>query len=484
MEFNGVFHQAYDNYCYPINEDELIINIKTGYDVKEVNIILGDPFAAGILGGGENWNGDKQPVIFKKKLKNQIWWTTTVKPPYKRLKYYFELITEDERWFYFEDGFVSAEQMALEGRSRQCFVFPWMNPCDIPVTPKWVNDTIWYQIFPDRFCNGDHSIDPEDVVPWRNKGKVKNEECFGGDFAGIINKLDYLKELGISGIYLTPINESPSNHKYDTTDYSKIDPGFGDEETFKTLVKEAHDRGMKIMLDGVFNHCGYYFKPWQDVLEKGQDSQYYEFDAVMNYPLGESIKDFWIDKSLTNRDFEYTINRCYTNYMQQTNDVLFNLLDSHDTKRLRSDVKNLDEYFAQLAVLFAMPGSPCIYYGTEIAMEGSFDPDCRRCMPWDDIESGRYKERINMVSQLIHLRINEPLLKSRNFHFPDDFSDNPRVIQFRKMGWVDTYVEVIINCSEEDIEVPKDGQILFERHCIDTTLLQNGILIRKIEGRS
>lgn len=87
-------------------------------------------------------------------------------------------------------------------------------------------------------------------------------------------------------------------------------------------------------------------------------------------------------------------------------------------------------------------------------MEGSFDPDCRRCMPWDDIES------------------------------PDDFSDNPRVIQFRKMGWVDTYVEVIINCSEEDIEVPKDGQILFERHCIDTTLLQNGILIRKIEGRS
>ncbi len=275
MEFNGVFHQAYDNYCYPINEDELIINIKTGYDVKEVNIILGDPFAAGILGGGENWNGDKQPVIFKKKLKNQIWWTTTVKPPYKRLKYYFELITEDERWFYFEDGFVSAEQMALEGRSRQCFVFPWMNPCDILVTPKWVNDTIWYQIFPDRFCNGDHSIDPEDVVPWRNKGKVKNEECFGGDFAGIINKLDYLKELGISGIYLTPINESPSNHKYDTTDYSKIDPGFGDEETFKTLVKEAHDRGMKIMLDGVFNHCGYCFKPWQDVLEKGQDSQYY-----------------------------------------------------------------------------------------------------------------------------------------------------------------------------------------------------------------
>ena len=476
--------------------------------------------------------------------------------------------------------------MQLEGRSRQCFVFPWMNPCDVPVTPKWVNDTVWYQIFPDRFCNGDHSIDPDYVVPWRdNKETVTNEECFGGDFAGIISKLDYLKNLGITGLYLTPINEAPSNHKYDTTDYTKIDPRFGDEETFKTLVNEAHARGIRIMLDGVFNHCGYYFGPWQDVLNKGRDSKYFdwfminewpldqrgqaaqkkqlytfaffdnmpklntnnpkvrkyfidicanwvnnygvdgirldvanevshvfckelrirlkeinpdiyilgeiwhnalpwlrgdEFDAVMNYPLGESIKDFWIDKSQTNEDLECMVNRCYTTYMQQTNDVLFNLLDSHDTKRLRTDVKNLDEYFAQLAVLFAMPGSPCIYYGTEIAMEGSYDPDCRRCMPWDDIDAGKNKERISIIARLIRLRKEEPLLKSRDFHFPDDFCEYPRVIQFRKMGWEDNYVEVIINCSEEDIEVPMDGEILLERHYIDTTLLQNGILIRKI----
>ena len=236
MEFNGVFHQAYDNYCYPLNEEELIINIKTGYDVKRVNIILGDPFDAGILGGGESWSGKSEPIYFKKRLKNQIWWTTTVKPEYKRLKYYFELQTDSETWFYFEDGFVSQEQMELEGRSRQCFVFPWMNPSDVAKTPAWVNDTVWYQIFPDRFCNGDHSIDPDYVVPWRECNQsVKNEECFGGDLAGIASKLDYLKEIGITGIYLTPINEAPSNHKYDTTDYTKIDPRFGDEETFIKL---------------------------------------------------------------------------------------------------------------------------------------------------------------------------------------------------------------------------------------------------------
>ncbi len=589
MEFNAVYHIARDNYCYPLNEEELIINIKTGYDVKEVNIIQGDPFAAGILGGGEDWDGEKEKIPFKKRLKNQIWWTTTVKPEYKRLKYYFELITETECWFFFEDGFVSSDQMHLEGRSRQCFVFPWMNPCDVPVTPKWVNDTVWYQIFPDRFCNGDASNDPKDVVPWRNKGKVTNEECFGGDLAGIIQKLDYIQNLGINGLYLTPINESPSCHKYDTTDYTKIDPRFGDEETFISLVEQAHARGIRIMLDGVFNHCGYYFAPWQDVLKNGPESEYFdwfmvnewpldetgnaarkkqlytfafydrmpklntnnpkvrkyfvdicadwveryhidglrldvanevshrfckelhdrlkainpdiyilgeiwhnampwlrgdEFDAVMNYPLGQSIKDFWIDKSLTNEDFEYTVNRCYTNYMQQINDVLFNLLDSHDTKRLRTDTKNLDEYFSQLAVLFAMPGSPCIYYGTEIALEGGYDPDNRRCMPWEDIEAGKYEERIAVIAQLIQLRKEEPLMKSRNFHFPDDFSKYPRVIQFRKVDWVDCYLEIVINCSEEDIEVVNEGgEILLERHYIDSTLLSNGILIRKFQQK-
>lgn len=584
MDFNAVYHRANDNFCYPLDENRLIINIKTGYDVKYVNLIHGDPFSAGILGGGETWTGEAVNIPFKKRLKNQLWWTTTIEPPFKRLKYYFELQTENERWFYFEDGFVSEAQMQLTGRSRQCFVFPWMNPADIAVTPSWVNETIWYQIYPERFCNGDSSIDPEGTLPWRNKGAVTNQEFFGGDLAGIIKKLDYIKDLGVSGLYLTPINEAPTSHKYDTTDYKKIDPHFGSEETMKTLVKEAHQRGIRIMLDGVFNHTGKDFAPWQDVREKGPESEYWdwfmvnewpfreeggcarekqyytfafydsmpklntnhpavreyllevcenwvkeydvdgirldvaneishrfckelrirlkaikpdiyilgeiwhdampwlrgdEFDAVMNYPLGESIKDFWIDKSLTNEDFEYTINRCYTGYMQQTNDVLFNLLDSHDTKRLRSDVRNLDEYFQQLAVLFTMPGSPCIFYGTEIAMEGGYDPDCRRCMPWEDIEAGVYAERMEIVKSLLKLRKNEPLLRGRDFHFPNRIGRS-RVIEFCKMGWIDQYVEVIINCEEEDIEIEREGEILFSRHYIDTTLLKNGILIRKI----
>ncbi|RDU22387.1 glycoside hydrolase family 13 protein [Anaerosacchariphilus polymeriproducens] len=583
MDFNAVYHRANDNFCYPLDKERLIINIKTGYDVKYVNIVQGDPFKEGILGGGETWTGEILNIPFKKRLKNQIWWTTTLEPQFKRLKYYFELQTEDELWYYFEDGFVSQRQLNMEGRSRQCFVFPWMNPSDIPVVPQWVNDTVWYQIFPDRFYNADASINPSYVLPWRNKGKVSNEEFYGGDLQGIKEKLNYLQELGISGIYLTPINESPSSHKYDTTDYFKIDSHFGSEETFQSLVQEAHQRNIKVMLDGVFNHCGSKFEPWLDVVEKGPDSEYWEwflieewpfdfskgaarnkqyysfafcdqmpklntnnpkvrdyfiqvcetwikkydvdgirldvanelshtfckelrkelkkikpdvyilgeiwhdampwlrgdeFDGVMNYPLAESIKDFWIDKSLSKEDFEFMINRCYTGYMQQTNDVLFNLLDSHDTKRLRSEVHSIDEFYQQLATLFIMPGSPCIFYGTEIAMEGGHDPDCRRCMPWEEIEQGIYDESIEILKQLICLRQQEPLLKSRNFHFPN-FYENPRVIEISKLGWIDNAVDIIMNCSEEEISIEEEGEILFHRHFSEGILGKNGILIRK-----
>ncbi|MBE5876062.1 MAG: alpha-glycosidase [Lachnospiraceae bacterium] len=581
MEFGAVFHRATDNYCYALDENQLIINIKTGYDVKEVNIIYGDPFANGILGGGEEWTGDKTGIPYKKRLKHQLWWTTTIVPEFKRLKYYFELITEDEKWYYFEDGFVSEEQMQLSGRSRQCFTMPWLNPSDVNKTPYWVNETIWYQIFPDRFCNGNPDINPENVLEWGSKKKIENRDLYGGDLQGILDRLDYLQRLGITGIYLTPINESPSNHKYDTTDYEKIDPHFGNELMMKTLVQSAHSKGIRIMLDAVFNHSGFYFKPWQDVLEKGPQSEYYdwfminqwplekgaakkgqlytfaffdgmpklntnqpkvreyligvvcdwvrkydvdgiridvaneishtfckelrtalkaikpdiyilgeiwhdaiawlrgdEYDAVMNYPLAGSMKDFFIDESLTGEDFEYMVNRCYTNYMQQSNDVLFNMLDSHDTIRLRSVVKNEEEYRALLTLLFTMPGSTCIYYGTEIGMEGGFDPDCRRCMPWNQIEEGVFDERIKFMRELITLRKSQPLMRERNFHFPSEY-ENPRVIQFWKMGWSEK-LEIVVNSSDEEIELLKckEGKVLFSQKLENGVLQSGGVCVR------
>lgn len=134
-------------------------------------------------------------------------------------------------------------------------------------TPDWIKGGIFYQIFPDRFYfSGEEKKDiPAGRVmrsDWGNEpewrptpeGKVLNNDFFGGDLKGITEKLPYLKELGVNCIYLNPIFESHSNHRYDTADYGKIDPVLGTEEDFVKLCAEARERGIHIILDGVFSH--------------------------------------------------------------------------------------------------------------------------------------------------------------------------------------------------------------------------------------
>lgn len=582
MEFNGVYHKTSEQMSYPLNEQELIVNLKTGYDVERVFIHYGDPFETGILGGNEKWTGVREEICFKKRLKHQLWWTTTLKPRYKRCKYYFELHTKDEVWNYFEDGFLTEEQTEMDGRMLQCFTVPWMNPADINDTPDWVNETVWYQIFPDRFCRGKDSAKEAGLTPWR-EGEVTNEERFGGNLNGIRERLSYLAELGITGIYLNPIMQAESNHKYDTTDYTRIDPNFGTEEEFAALVTEAHEKGIRIMVDAVFNHCGRKFAPWMDVQEKGEQSEYAdwfmvqnwedirkkadtrdgrfysfafadgmpklntnnpeviayfskvcedwirkfdidgirfdvgnevshtflkclrkhlrqikpdlyflgeiwhdasqwlggdEYDAVMNYPLMSGIHDFFLDKGMEKSEFEYMVNHCYTMYMQQSNNVMFNLLDSHDTQRLMSRFDNLDMFYQQLAVLFTMPGSPCIYYGTEIAMEGGFDPDCRRCMPWDKLEQPEYQEKIQTMQNLVAMRKGEEMCKSLYFHFPEEY-EAKRLVEYIKLDEAGNQLEVLLNCSDEEVEIREGGEVLFARKYENGRLGANGTLIRR-----
>ena len=126
--------------------------------------------------------------------------------------------------------------------------------------------------------------DPEDTLAWGSAEPSKTN-FFGGDLEGVIQNLDYLKELGISGIYFTPIFKAYSNHKYDTIDYLEIDPQFGTKETFKRLVELCHEKGIKVMLDAVFNHSGFYFPQFQDVLEKGSESRYKDWFHVHEFPL-------------------------------------------------------------------------------------------------------------------------------------------------------------------------------------------------------
>jgi len=149
--------------------------------------------------------------------------------------------------------------------------------------PHWVQDAIFYHIFPDRFYNGNSENDPQNIRKWGQK--PTRNSFFGGDLEGIIYKLPYLEELGINALYLNPIFKAPSNHRYDTTDYYEVDPALGDKDTLKRLVRELHRRGMRIILDGVFNHCGDTFWAFQDVIEKGPKSKYKDWFIIKDYPI-------------------------------------------------------------------------------------------------------------------------------------------------------------------------------------------------------
>ncbi|BAQ65640.1 glycoside hydrolase family 13 protein [Geminocystis sp. NIES-3709] len=156
-------------------------------------------------------------------------------------------------------------------------------------TPDWVKDAIFYQIFPDRFAKGNPPY------PYNNYWQSSNLESWetiptpqkykGGNFWGIIEKLDYLQDLGINAIYFTPIFQSTCNHRYHTHDYYQIDPLLGGNHSFKEFLKQAHQRDIKVVLDGVFNHVGRGFFFFNDILENGPNSPWLDWFNIKGWPL-------------------------------------------------------------------------------------------------------------------------------------------------------------------------------------------------------
>lgn len=152
-----------------------------------------------------------------------------------------------------------------------------------PNLPAWIADAVVYQIFPERFCNGDPANDPAGTAAWGDL--PTRENFFGGDLQGVLDKLPYLQDLGVNLIYLNPIFAARTNHRYDTLDYFQVDPLLGDTTLLKKLVRQAHERDMRVILDGVFNHCGDAFPPFVDVVEKGAASRYAGWFTARSYPL-------------------------------------------------------------------------------------------------------------------------------------------------------------------------------------------------------
>lgn len=567
MDFSAVRHFSYDSFCYPLDADSLQVNVQTGSDVLSVRLVYGDPFKGKLDGGKWSWERSRADME-SRRLPGALFWSATVRPEFKRCKYYFEIRADDGTWLFFEDGFYRSEGEDVPVEASP-FIFPWMNESDIVSPPKWAEETVWYQIFPSRFCRGGDG--GGDFLPWADSSHaVRNEERYGGNLLGIIDRLGYLEELGINGLYINPINLSVSQHKYDTADYLTIDPEFGTGAILRRLVDEAHARGMRVMLDGVFNHCGWEFFAWQDVIKNGEKSRYAgwfmvndygfektpcdnaergayfsfafadrmpklntnnpevreyfcsvcekwardygidairldvanelshtfcralrerllsvkkdffiageiwndstpwlrgaEFDSVINYPLRSAIWRFASDPEKDVRFLEAELNRCLVRYTRQTVRVLINQMDSHDTMRLVTRMDgDKDMALLQFALILSLPGATCMYYGTEILLPGGEDPDCRRCMPWKEIEEGAFDDVLDFMRALVRLRRDSPALKSDELSFrflQNDLNGRRRVVILEKRDESSgEHVECLFNFGRAPFAVSSCGVV-------------------------
>ncbi|QJD87828.1 glycoside hydrolase family 13 protein [Cohnella herbarum] len=270
----AIYHRPKNNWSYAYDRETIHIRVRTKRDdVVKVTLIHGDKYSWSVIGSQKiDMNVISRDHLFD-------YWHAEVKPTFRRLKYGFKFQSANDTIWLNEQGFHESEPE----NQNLYFDFPFLNPADVFTPPSWVKDAIFYQIFPERFANGDPSIDPEDAEPWG--GEPKPHNFFGGDLQGIIDHLDYLTELGVNAIYFNPLFEAPTNHKYDTIDYLKIDPHFGTNEKMKELVEACHSRGIKVLLDAVFNHSGGRFPPFLDVKENGAESRYADWFHVREFPL-------------------------------------------------------------------------------------------------------------------------------------------------------------------------------------------------------
>lgn len=301
MNEAGVLFRPTEDFIYAISRTELDILIQTASgDVSEIFLEYGRRDEKDF----HNMNVVKMRKEYSDGIHDQFRCRICLTPIAAYLRYRFCIKGADGsvNW-YGSEGFRSSGSATV----REFFEFQWPNPDDYRSIDPEKQKMIYYQIFPDRFFRGKESYAEHSLEPW---GSIPNRlNYMGGTLEGIAAKLPYLSDLGINCIYLNPIFAARSNHKYDTQDYYKIDPGFGSEDDFRKLVDQAHERKIKVILDGVFNHSGIDWHPFQDVIKKGEDSTYFDWFFINKYPIDIDASNYdcvgfypWMPKiNLANR---------------------------------------------------------------------------------------------------------------------------------------------------------------------------------------
>lgn len=480
MELSAIRHIADKRCCLSVGNNGFLFRIQTKKsDVSEIVLHTLDKYMKPEV------KDTKQAHMMKKIATDRLcdYYETTVYFDYsiRCIRYYFEITGNDGEKVFIGSEYFSGNEITDIDRMYNC-------TCKLREeeridVPDWAAGKVVYQIFPARYATTKHV--PENV--WY-KAPIGDKTDLKGDLRGIINTLDHLKELGIDVLYLTPIFKSPSTHKYNTVDYYEISPDLGTKADLKELVEKCHEMGMKVILDGVFNHTATDFFAFQDVMKNGSSSRYYdwyyiekypinmgsgtkipgyltfayyggmpklnmsndetaeyftnvgkywieecdidgwrldvgdeishsfmkkfrkairsvkkdafivgedwqhgrdyldgdEWDSIMNYSFWRLVKDYVMDSSITASEAVEDIGHIRGMFPPQIFNVLWNLIDTHDTPRFLAMCGNdrkKQRFAAAMSLL--LPGMPFIYYGDEYGIGGENDPDNRRGMLWD-----------------------------------------------------------------------------------------------------
>lgn len=275
MNTEAIYHHQTGAYAYINGPDTMRVRLRTSArDTVECFV---------------RWNDRCSSNDCQERVTSMTWlasdgvftyWEAELHEHHRRLRYAFLIRSETGEIYYTEDGYTSGSSQG--GWLSGFFNWPYLYDSQRIQVPAWVREAVFYEIFPERFANGNPAYNHPTTNDWTGQPAWFN--FWGGDLAGIQQHLPYLQELGINALWLTPIFESASNHKYDVNDYTKIDPFFGTEETFKSLLDACHARGIRVVLDAVYNHCGTDFFAWRDVLAKGDASYYVYWFHIEDFP--------------------------------------------------------------------------------------------------------------------------------------------------------------------------------------------------------
>ncbi len=283
MNRQAITHHTHIPYAYARDADHLYIRIRVAKDdALKVRVFYKDRY---------NFKGFYKIKTLKKTFETGSfdYYDTEISIHRNRYAYYFEINDQEKtRWYYDERGL-----RLKKGKLTKPFQFPFIAKDDLYQGEAWLQSSICYQIFPDRFCReGDKdALRENNLSPWGETPKRRS--FFGGNIQGIIEKIPYLKELGITLLYLTPLFASSTNHKYNTRDYYKIDESFGTLEETKEMVASLHKVGIRVVFDAVFNHTGHDFFAFQDLLKNQEASRYRNWYYVDSYPVSVEMTNYY-----------------------------------------------------------------------------------------------------------------------------------------------------------------------------------------------